>query len=186
MVIPYAASCRWYGEWLRGRMEGLSDADACDRASSLTVRNPRDLRRTQINSNHGPTLLSVAVAKGPGLILSDHGNWPHIHLGALNAEYGRFPFFQFIIDDIATIYSPMPQNLPELNLRIHSMICRWLDMESFIGHCRDLPVDDTVFKRGMELKTKVNLNLSILDAIFRFGKNTPLILLGTHDGDDDK
>ena len=37
------------------------------------------------------------------VLMSEHGNWRHLHWGALFSSYGKSPFFDFIADDLHRI-----------------------------------------------------------------------------------
>lgn len=168
-VIPFAASAEWYAARFRGD-ENLTAA-----------HDPKSLRRTLIDSPEGPVWLSVPIAKGPGLRISDHGNWPHVHLGAINARYGRYPYFTFLFDQLRDAYADIPGTLPEFNTRIDDIITSWIDREAIISARQLLSSDPraaaSLRRSCLELKTNLNTRLSILDAIFRLGKNTTLLLL---------
>lgn len=106
-------------------------------------------------------------------MISDHGNWPHNHLGAINALYGRTPFFPYLFPELSDIYRNLPATTTEFNLRLHRLICRWLDFEA-IG---DIPENEAVSQSIRYVSTFVNYDISILDGIFRLGKDMVLALL---------
>lgn len=183
VVIPYLGSTAWYSRWLHYRMQGHDDATACGMASG-EMDPGKSLRRTLICgsspkgrvSGAGELVLSVSVSKGPGFLLSAHGNWPHRHLGALEAIYGRTPFYPHIIGSLRDILRDTPESLPELNRRLHEAVTPWIDIEAADEALTNRAASDL----GRKLGTFVNDSLSILDPIFRFGKDTTL-LLACHD-----
>lgn len=181
MVIPYAAVPAWYAEWLRTRLDGMEESEALETARLTTGINSKALRRTAIRGASANQWLSVPVAKGPGMLISDHGNWPHVHLGALNAVYGRAPYFPFLFSQIEQLYGDIPLTVPELNLRMHEIIVSWLDMDAARMARADIAMNTprgiSLRKIKEELKPNIDPRLSILDVIFRFGKETLLILL---------
>ena len=176
MVIPYAASTEWYSEWLRARLGGLYDPEACREASRIYQTDTRPFRRTVIPADNGPMTLSVSVAKGPGHFISSHGRWPKVHLGALNAIYGRAPFFQHIFPYLSQALLDTPETIPELNAAIHRIITGWIDMDA-ARLAISLPPEAPAHALASELKKITDPSLSILDPIFRFGIDTTLLLI---------
>lgn len=94
---------RYFGStdyWLR-RAAGVPVA-----ADSLFDKRRKEIHRFTIADVNGPLTLPLPIVKPHGkpyatwrdVRLSDHGNWWHIHLTALESAYGRTPFFEFYID----------------------------------------------------------------------------------------
>ena len=94
---------RYFGStdyWLR-RAAGAPVA-----ADSLFDKRRKEIHRFTIADVNGPLTLTLPIVKPHGkpyatwrdIRLSDHGNWWHIHLTALESAYGRTPFFEFYID----------------------------------------------------------------------------------------
>lgn len=174
MVIPFLGTAGWYAAWLRHILDGASDTEAAAEASRrLDPR--RDFRRTLIGEAGNHTMISVPLAKGPGLRLSDHGNWPHVHLGTINALYGRSPYFPHLFPELTEVYSQRPDTLPLFAEQLHGLVLEWMDMEAVRmialseGRCH-------AAERGKEIATYINCNISILDALFRLGRTTGLAL----------
>lgn len=179
VMPPFAASAGWYSRWLAARLEGAGDTEAIRMACGYPDFNPKSLRRTRVSDGANISLLSVPVAKGPGMILSGHGNWPHVHLGTINAIYGRSPYFPHLFDSLTSIYHNTPETLPELNRGIHDLVSKWIDTEAAAMAASDFEEDpnSVLLDYCADLETKVNYSVSILDAIFRFGKDTLFVLL---------
>ncbi len=182
MVIPAAASVRWYSRWLRHRLADLDDRQACDAASADIHTDPKSLRRYCLPDPQNPggyVTLSIPVRKGSGQ-LSDHGNWPHVHLGTLNAIYGRAPYFPFLNDQLQALFGNLfaedavngPQSLAELNLELHRIVASWIDLDAATA-ALDAPVRQVC----REFATKVNFSASILDPVFRFGRDIVFVLM---------
>jgi len=107
-VFPYAASAAWYAAWLRSLSSDCPMEEAIADANISTQTDGKDFARTRIRGNApgDEILLSVAVVGGASIlkqsrrlshaILSEHSDWQHNHLGALEASYGRAPFFRYI------------------------------------------------------------------------------------------
>lgn len=159
----------------------------------------KSAHRCGIVDTRGPLALTIPV-RSPGgrcswseVKVSDHGEWWHKHLTALESAYGRTPFFEFYIDRLRPIFTKPDDNLTvsELDRQADEIVRKILGFDSFIEW------DD---KKETEVKdldfTKFDFNsvkpvcyyqvradrlgffpyLSILDLIFNVGPEAPLIL----------
>lgn len=174
-IPPYLPKLRWYAVWSRAKAEGLSEREAIVTANCLTGVKGKDFARTCLPGH----VLSVAIEGGAGrlkkgawpefLRLSLHGNWPHVHLGTIEALYGRTPYYQHLADDLRSLFSDPPMQLSLLNSWTHRILTSWIQ----------IPPSDTVKKgeaRGKELLEKVNPDLSVIDALMRLGPEVSLLL----------
>ncbi len=94
---------------------------------------------------------------------------PHAHLGALEAICGRAPYYQHLIPKLRDAIGNPPKSLRELNLSIHD------DIATFLGVVATLTPEAR--ERGNEIAADINPELSIIDPLMRFGKETLLALL---------
>ena len=78
--------------------------------------------------------------------LSEHGNWRHLHWGALFSSYGKSPFFDFIAQDLRSIIVDGKQSrLLDLNMQLHNLIVDFMD----------LPITTTVATFSAEAATTI-------------------------------
>lgn len=137
-----------------------------------------EMRRVRIKDDR---LLSVPVEGGASALrsidprISQHGRWQAVHLGALNAAYGKTPFFPHIFPEIERIYRETGHgDLHVFNRSLLEIALQWTgadDLRSEISEFRQrYPKRYEELKK--EIETKVNYNLSIFDALFRLGKDT--------------
>ena len=92
--------------------------------------------RCVIAAANGPLALSVPIIKPDTLKcltkdirISDHGNWRHLHWNALEAAYGKSPFFEFYADDFLPFYTRRWDFLFDFNEAIRETVCRLLDLQ---------------------------------------------------------
>ena len=178
-MIPFAASVEFYS----GRLAALLDGE-----DSFPEITGKDRARTRIA---GGVLLTLPVAGGGSVMkrrdvedvtLSDHGRWRDVHLGALKAAYGKTPFFIHLYPEIEKVYSEKGEGgLPDFTEAIHNVIKQWLGLDGrMISQLRVLkkehPDRIRVLKERM-LPAGQNTGLSILDMLFRYGKETVIALL---------
>lgn len=66
-------------------------------------------------------------------IISDHGNWRHVHWNALKSAYGESPFFEYYADDIMPFFTGRWTDLYSFNMDICRKMCELLDIEPNIS-----------------------------------------------------
>lgn len=138
----------------------------------------------------GDRLLTVPVEGGASrlkrlpqnlseILISDHGAWRREHLGAWNAVYGKTPFFPHIFPLLEAAYANHSQgSLTEFNGALWMIVKDFLKPGETMPAIRDLADanPERLEEIRKELTTKVNLNYSIFDPIFRLGKNVIFLL----------
>ena len=167
-IPPYLPTPGWYAAFMR------SGGDIASANSRLGISG-KDFVRAAIRGQ----LLSAAVEGGSGRLkgrhdvsgirLSDHGNWPHVHLGALEARYGRAPYYQYVMPGLRRILDNPPETLAELNMRLHRHVMTFLT-----AFPSDLPPGAR--ERAGELKESADPALSIIDTLMNLGPETSLLL----------
>ncbi len=61
--------------------------------------------------------------------ISEHGNWRHLHWGALYSSYGRTPYFDHIAPDLeAIIVNGHQTHLLELNTQLQQLVVEFMDL----------------------------------------------------------
>lgn len=188
-VPPYAPSFRWYACWYGCKLRGMPDEEAVARANRISGVSGKEFARCRVRSANGGISLSVAVEGGSSGLkrrggsgrasVSLHGRWPHVHIGALDAAYGRYPYYQHIMPGIRDILEKTlaGDSLTELNDKIHKILSGFLATD----------IDETaknmaaVRMRGLELAGNIDAELSLIDALMYYGPETSLALLCYND-----
>lgn len=162
MVIPYLAPFSWYA----GNKQTYS----------------RCLNRCRLIMHDREMQLSVPVCGGGRRLrsprayryaeISGHGHWTHVHLGAIEAAYGRTPFYIHIQPPIQTILSACPRHLHELCSQLHHVCERFLNVAAPLHS----PLHDEALRRGHEILKLIDPDISILDPLMRFGPETILAI----------
>ena len=168
---PYLASTAW----LQGNPS----------ARSLKTR---DYTRTVIESNsHEGMVLTVPVAGGSSaakrlkpsqLEISDHGDWPRIHRGAIEAAYGREPYFQHFFPEIASAINHYPQHLSTLNVLLMEKMMDFVGYRDAIDGIKQLKESNPARCGDIarRLETKINPTHSFLEPLFRLGPDSIFLL----------
>lgn len=66
--------------------------------------------------------------------ISDHGRWRQLHWGALQAAYGRSPFFEYYEDDFRPFYQPNWEYLVDYNRDLQTLVCQLLDIHPTVRY----------------------------------------------------
>jgi len=69
--------------------------------------------------------------------ISDHGNWRHLHLYALESAYGHTPYFEYYRDDFVPFYEKRYDFLMDFNEALQEMICGLIDMQPCVERTSD-------------------------------------------------
>ncbi len=93
--------------------------------------------RYVIDAPNGPVKITVPLVGSTNampvmmrdVLISEHGNWRHLHWGALFSSYGKSPFFDFIADDLhRIIVEERQRRLLDLNMALHQLIVEFMDL----------------------------------------------------------
>ncbi len=121
--------------------------------------------RYLIDAPNGPVKLTVPLLGSTNampvmmkdMLVSEHGNWRHLHWGALFSSYGKSPFFDFVADDLHRIIADgAQQSLLELNMELHNLIVEFMDLPIITKVATTEQQIDEVLKRGaLDLRGKI-------------------------------
>ena len=176
---PYFADSAWYGRWIESLHLGH------DIAKSILIANekaaPREFARCRIaDVEDKEMLLSMAVEGGARklknrenietLRLSDHGNWRHVHLKAMEACYGRKPFFIHLFPYLKALYrNEELKTLDVFNTEAHKIVVRFLLGNINVSEFNLFPTNPVLMERGKEIAGEIKRDFSVIDAIMNFG-----------------
>lgn len=185
---PYLSDAGWYGNWLRNLAAFLNDRKAVSNANA-GMNNPKLFTRAIFYTPTGREILLSIPIEGGGrqsrnflnlenLRLSGHGNWRKSHLKAIEAVFGRYPFFSHIFDLISQIYENTEiQTLKDFNLSFHNSIKDFLLSGLSQEEINLLPRNHVLLERGKELAREFAANKSMLYPLMQYGKEAiPAIL----------
>lgn len=185
-VVPYLPSQRWMSAWLQARLDGDNAAEAAVRASHLIDR--REFGRTTILSHDREQLLTIPVAGGasvwkqrrlPPVEISQHGNWQHTHLGAIEAAYARTPYFDTLYSALCPLYNKAEGRLAAFNAAVMTVITSFLNIEPMLAEIkRRLNASDRILDAWSDVYREKRMDqISILDPLMRYGPDTLYLLL---------
>ena len=93
------------------------------------------------------------------VLVSEHGNWRHLHWGALFSSYGKSPFFDYIAHDLQHIIADGEQkSLLDLNMELHRLIVDFMDLPiTTTIVTTEQEVDEALQHGALDLRGKVGL-----------------------------
>lgn len=138
----------------------------------------------------GGRLLTVPVEGGASLLknkrissadikISNHGRWRQEHLGAWNAAYGKTPYFIHLFPLLEEAYAGDSRgSLREFNESLLNMALEFMHYSDTEDDIREMKLLRPGLYQGIikDLETKVNINYSIFDALFRLGKESVFLI----------
>ena len=97
--------------------------------------------------------------------ISDHGNWRHMHLYALESAYGHTPYYEFYRDDFVPFYERKWDYLVDFNEALQEMVCGLIGLEMKVSRTEEyLPVVE-----GLDMREVIHpkRDYASLDASFQ-------------------
>lgn len=183
---PYLPSLEWLVQ--NGVVISNPPMDSDGFVSARPVMKTREYTRTLIESNSPEGMvLTVPVVGGSSAVkrlnpeqleISSHGEWTKIHLGAIEAAYGREPYFQHFFPGIAGIIANYPPKLGDMNIRLLLKIFESINLRENFNDIKDMRMShperfENIRRR---FKSKINPSHSIIEPLFRLGPDTVFIL----------
>ena len=186
----YFGPIQYYSKLFRYDEIGI---ERYDNYVKQTYRN-----RCVIMTTNGSQALTIPIEGFDGtkclmrdIRISDHGNWRHLHLNALESAYGVSPYYEFYIDDIRPFFERRWNYLYDFNMEICIKMCDFIDIHPHVipteeyvksdeaDDYRDAirpkhPLPDACFTsrsyyQVYQQKYGFMENLSILDLLFNMG-----------------
>ena len=190
IIPPYLASSEWYANWLQSLI-ATSDPGASIKEANCKAVSPREFGRTKIRETNGKELMLSVAVEGGGrqlrrlenvekLLLSDHGDWKRVHLSAIEAAYGKYPFYLHVSDILSDIFNDTPpgSGLGKLNLRIHEEFANLLLGNFDKNDIKLLKEKEIIKLRGKEIGEGITPGISILEPLMKYGPEALIGIIG--------
>ena len=166
-------------------------------ASGRYNKREKTLHRCEIEGPNGVQRLTVPLQKPQewhstriaDVKVSTHGDWWHVHWGALEAAYGRTPFFEYYADDLRPWFAGTTERLVDLDMGIHKFCLNALGIDPnthiLAESATDIPSNalpihpqpvDMPYYQLWDDRFGFTPGLSILDLIFNLGPESAIYL----------
>lgn len=151
-----------------------------------TIEGPNGLQRLTVPLQKPQEWHSTRIAD---VLTSDHGDWWHVHWGALEAAYGRTPFFEYYADDLRPWFSGAVERLVDLDMGIHNFCLQAIGIDPgthILVENADvipayavpvsIPGETPPYYQLWAARFGFTPGLSILDLIFNIGPESAIYL----------
>ncbi|MBQ3630533.1 MAG: WbqC family protein [Prevotella sp.] len=103
---------------------------------SEKLKTPPSLPEGEEQSGGGAfAICSPTGRAGEVSLISDHGNWRHLHWQAMQSAYGDSPFFEYYEDDLRPFFTEHRwERLLDFNEAIRETMCELLDIHPHVEH----------------------------------------------------
>ena len=178
MVLPttYLGSVEWYRRFLAN--PSAVQIEVMESFPKQTYRN-----RCTITTPDGLLTLSVPVKRADSkqltrdVEISYQQKWQHQHWIALVSAYKRTPYFDYYADFFRPFYEQETKFLVDLNEGLHETIIRLMANDVAIGNWQlAIGKNRTSDWQGLDLEPCFGDGQSILDLLFEYGPETPVVL----------
>ena len=134
LATTYFGPVQWYQKLYRYDKVQI---ECCETFVKQTYRNRCLIATTQgVQSLTVPVRSEKLSVKGEELaLISDHGNWRHLHWQALQSAYGDSPFFEYYEDDLRPFFTEHRwERLLDFNEAIRKTMCELLDIHPHVEY----------------------------------------------------
>ena len=195
MVLPttYLGSVEWYRRFLANPsavqievMESFPKQTYRNRCTiSQAIGRKGDEARGERREAKGWELLTLSVpvkrADSKQLTrdveISYQQKWQHQHWIALMSAYKRTPYFDYYADFFRPFYEKETKFLVDFNEGLHETIIRLMANDVAIGNWQlAIGKNRTSDWQGLDLEPCFGDGQSILDMLFEYGPETPMVL----------
>lgn len=177
---PLAPSGVWMSEFLGQMARKPFESDAAYPLAS----GPKEYARFTLIDKSGDLLKLTVPVEGGGrqlrsytnldnLVLSEHGDWRRVHLGAIEACLGRTPFFAEVFAGISSVYERKDlRRLQDFNTAIFRFIETFLLENIRPGELQEIYNNRLLIERGKEIAAIIKPEVSVLQSLAILGKET--------------
>lgn len=154
--------------------------------ANSNIGSTKEFGRYHLIDSKGESInLSVAIQGGGkrlrsidkimDLELSDHGEWRKNHLGSIEACLGRKPYYRYIEEPLKEVYhNTSLVNLESFNLAIFKIVDTFLMGNLKAEDLQHFFKNPCLIERGHELAEKFNPDISILQYLSEYGRESIL------------
>ncbi len=113
------------------------------------VEGPNGVQKLTVALTAGTNAMPVPMQE---VTISEHGNWRHLHWGALYSAYGKSPYFDYIAPDLKAVIDGGQRSLLELNTQLQQLIIDFLDLPI---HIVTTPITPAILAQSIDLRGRL-------------------------------
>lgn len=201
MSSAYLGSVRYFA-----LLASLSASDDCVQVNDdeRAVTQRWSLNHCNICGANGPLTLTIPILKENfnlrtpmrDVKISNHGNWRHLHWGAIFSAYGKSPFFEYAAPELEAIYHGNQKFLLDFNNELQAFLADFFALPvnfsepstehtptsnfcNLVGEKKPDQIDwinNVAYYQHWAARYGFLPNLSILDLVMNTGREAALIL----------
>ena len=173
IILPttYMGSAEWYRQFLAN--PSVVQIEVMESFPKQTYRN-----RCTVTTPDGPLTLSVPVKRADSkqltrdVEISYQQRWQHQHWIALMSAYKRTPYFDYYADFFRPFFEKETRFLVDLNQGLHEVITQLIQN----SECKIHNLAFTTDWQGLDLEPCFGNGQSVLDLLFEYGPEVPIII----------
>ncbi|MCM1378159.1 MAG: WbqC family protein [Clostridium sp.] len=183
MIFPYLGSILWYRDYLKSLMaaempKGFAAQHSLVQLTRTELR-PEGRERIQLKVPLAGGSHACKTTHPKSWMVSDHGRWPLVHLGALNAAYSQTPFYAHFIDSLTPLIEKAPEKaFAEFSAQVNKWVEDSISLRENIEGLRNLNPEhqEIIRRRAHDMEKRIDPHTTIAESIFRFGRETIFLL----------
>ncbi|MCI5980351.1 MAG: WbqC family protein [Bacteroidales bacterium] len=113
------------------------------------VEGPNGVQKLTVALTAGTNAMPVPMQE---VTISEHGNWRHLHWGALYSAYGKSPYFDYIAPELKAVIDGGQRSLLELNTQLQQLIIDFLDLPI---HIVTTPITPAILAQSTDLRGRL-------------------------------
>lgn len=113
------------------------------------VEGPNGVQKLTVALTAGTNAMPVPMQE---VTISEHGNWRHLHWGALYSAYGKSPYFDYIAPELKAVIDGGQRSLLELNTQLQQLIIDFLDLPI---HIVTTPITPAILAQSIDLRGRL-------------------------------
>ena len=188
MILPttYMGSVEWYRQFLANpsavQIEVMESFPKQTYRNRCTITVPHDSQSNCQSPIANRLTLTVPVKRADSkqltrdVEISYQQRWQHQHWIALMSAYKRTPYFDYYADFFRPFYEQETRFLVDFNEKIHETIVRLMANREPGAKNQERRLITTTDWQGLDLEPCFGNGQSILDLLFEYGPETPVVL----------
>lgn len=179
MIFPYLGSVSLYQKFVEAILNQSIPSQYVGAKLSETIISAADGSDLALTVPLCGGARACRTTDPDSWIISDHGRWPRIHLGALNAAYSRTPYYDHYAPELASIIRKAPGNsFVDFSQELHQWAVKSIDIYNIADSLRLMMAESPtlILSRAEAIAKHIMPHRSVCELIFKFGPEAIFLL----------